>query len=308
MNQKKYSFAIITNLILTEFLIQLYIPLVEARSYSLGIEVGDVCTWETTAYDKDAIDHLISYGVLSTAYESIDEGFKLKLKIDLIDETNNGWEISADGYIGENAELYDGSITWVIYKNPSDFADEAFNDDGVAMFVVFLPIDIEDYLEEFNQKIPISWQDLIEVKKNQLIQKISSFTFNCSTITEYNEQGISKEYTIIYDGDVAYKRELISIENFLFTGAVILIGIVGGITAAIVIYLRNKKKRLKRMPPPQMDPYPPYHTEIPSQIRLPQMQRDNSQSSSPIIKFCPNCGKPRPSNAEFCVDCGERYD
>ena len=280
-------------------------------SYKLGIENGDEMIWEATEYNEEYIEKLINSGFLSTSYLQIEEGHKIKLSVSTLTEESDIWEVTVRGYEGEDLENYAGMETMEVYKDPQDLADKMFDDDNEAVYIVFMPYDVEDYLEELNNSISSIYKDTFYASENKFIQQISSLF---KVVSEYNEDGISEAYSLYYNDQVAYKRELKTVENTMFmtilVTSIIAASIIGAIVLFVVLYSRKRKRDKENAPergmmypggsPPTYKPQPQLKAPASAQGPLKPMVSDG------IERFCQNCGAPRKPGADFCTNCGKK--
>jgi len=243
-----------------------FTPVKAEEKYQLTLTEGSTLIYEYTKVDKDLLKYLAdSTGV--EEYEDlaeIDEGDKFKIVIATIEEKEDNWLITIELYRGKDFTDRAEDLEVKVYKDPSDLKDkilEEVNDDEDQSYLYFLPVNVKEYLESFEENI-IEDERYYEADYELSVDD-TELTFDYTIVgysdiieQSYNDDGILEEFVILCDGEEAFKRELIDIsqESFNVLSITILSVVsVVAISFIIGIYIFKKKKYVASDPEKKVD-------------------------------------------------------
>jgi len=249
-------------LILCNLGIILISPSINAdEKYHLGFtdKTNFTLIYEYTVVDDDKLEHLFqTTGVeLYEDLAEIDEGERFKMVITDIEEDDNDWSIEISLYSGNNLDESGDDIEVKVYKDPEDLVEELFEEsENEASAFYFMPLDVEDYLEDFNTLVIEDDRYLEEdyylyLDERELIFDYTSYGYSDIFVQEYNNDGILESLIILCDGKEAFKRELVdSYEDYSVTvySTIIIITSFLSILGSVA-YISYRRKRLKPSEP-----------------------------------------------------------
>ena len=241
---------------------------VSGEEYQLGFTEESHLTliYEYNKIDKDLLEYL-SESTGDDSYESLaetDEGAQFKIIISTIDDEKDYWKIIASIYIGEDLNQQGSDIESKVYKNPDKLADKILLDeeDDISS-IYFLPVDSEEYLEDFEGEIKgderyLSAEYILDVDKRELTFDFTPYGYPDKIILEYNEIGVQESLEILCDGELAFKLELIEYyedhKSIIFSVTIIIIAIISILSVYGIIIKKRKerplpdpKNRIKKM-------------------------------------------------------------
>jgi len=225
------------------------------EEYQLTLTEGTTLIYEYTKVDEDLLEDLAdSTGV--EEYEDlaeIDEGDQLKMVIATIEKEEDHWIIMVELYKGKEFEERGEDLEVKIYKDPSDLKDkilEEVDDDDDQSNLYFLPVNVKEYLDNFEESVIederyFEAEYELSVDDTELTFDYTPLGYSDTIEQTYNEDGILEEFTILCNGEDAFKRELIDIsqESFNILSITILSIIsISAISTIIGIYILRKKK------------------------------------------------------------------
>jgi len=234
--------------------------------YELMLSEGTTLVYEYTEVNEDLLEELAdSTGV--EEYEDlaeIDEGDKIKMVIFAIEEEDERWVITLELYKGKDFEERAEDLEVKVYKDPSDLKDkilEEVDDDDDQSYLYFLPVNVKDYLESFEESV-IEDDRYYEVNYELSVDD-TELTFDYtivgySDIIEqiYNDDGILEKFSILCDGEDAFKRELIDIsQESLNVLSLTVLSVISMLTSSVIIgvYIFKKKKYVASDPEKKVD-------------------------------------------------------
>lgn len=177
------------------------------NQYKLGLKERTVLIYEFSTVNTTLLDILAEYDYSYKELSDIPEGFTTKWVINNIDSKKNNWTISANLFTGDNLDVYSGNLQTVCFRSPELFSISVFNSSDV--FLDFLPVDVTEYLLEFNSCIPDLFNDTCYINDKSIIFDFRPLGYNDTIIYQYNTQGILEEYNILYGSQAALSRILI---------------------------------------------------------------------------------------------------
>lgn len=180
----------------------------------------------------------------------VEEGERLKIVISNIHERENDWSITAEVYKGKDLSQRGNDFKTLVYRQPEDLVEEVLiSDAGGINSLFFFPIDVKDYLSEF-EEIAKEDEEYYEkdyeliVDDKSLIFDYTFFGYLDTYVQEYNSEGILELFKILSSGKTAFKMELINsyedYSNIIF--AVIICSISSMLLTSFFI-LRKKRSR-----------------------------------------------------------------
>ena len=222
-----------------------------ADEYQLSIKENIGIIWEHTFLNKTLIQNLITeegYGETLLEYEV---GNQLKWDIDMIrsEEIFNVeyWLIFFSIIKGKNLEdvALDpyGECYTNIVKDPKDLFKVKFEDDDLPINLRILPVNAQKYLEVFVNNIPSANKSIFSSNKLVLIEDYTTKGKNHTIIRTFNEEGIISNYSLYYNGSLAYEYLLSKVIDYTI-GPTILMSVFGAIVCIglISLGLAVKKK------------------------------------------------------------------
>ncbi|MFX1258285.1 MAG: hypothetical protein ACFFAN_10520 [Promethearchaeota archaeon] len=237
---------------------------VKGKEYALGVSEEDhlALIYEYTKVDDKELKNLAeSTGV--GEYEDladIKEDNQFKMDLYKIESKENYWEITSALYSGENLDKRGEDVESKAYKNPEDLADKILEEEAKADFsLYFLPVDVEDYLEELEESI-LDSDEYYEVEYDlfvdgsELTFDYTPYNYSDTIVQEYNGKGILESFEILSDGEKVFKLELVDSYEEQFSLSLVFIAIIVTIvavsTAAVsyvcwILVLKKKKPSKK---------------------------------------------------------------
>ncbi len=142
-------------LILFNISLILISPSVKAEEYQLGFANKTRLTliYEYTDVDSDLLEELAD-STNDDIYEElskVDEGDKLKLVISSIVDDEDHWLINVELYTGKELDQQSSDFETKVYKKPEKLVDKILGTDAVINSFYFMPVDIEKYLDKFEE-------------------------------------------------------------------------------------------------------------------------------------------------------------
>lgn len=237
---------------------------------------------------------------LPTEKESL-VGFEFRWEIWEIDDKTNYYEISyalCEGTkegIRRLSARCDSGYTAHIGKDPVLVGQEMFKETSNYSFsILFIPHDVESYLERFIEGLPESNKSLFTAQGNTLRYKHEVSDGTYEMLINYNDQGIQSNFSLCFNGVPFYEYHYVgtyteTTEPTPFTSLSMIIVFIF-IPFIFFLYLRlrygKKDKNLKE-----------------KQRNLPSFQVQPAMQNN---KTCSNCGKDIEETAKFCEYCGKK--
>ncbi len=218
--------------------------------YKLGFKEGTVLIYEFSTVNTTLLDILAEYDYSYNELIDIPEGFAIKWVINNIKSQKTNWTISANLFTGDNLDEYSGNLQTICFRSPELFSNSVFNSSDV--FLDFLPIDVTEYLLNFDSYIPDLFNDTCYINDKSINFDFTPIGYKDTTKYQYNTQGILEEYNILCDNQVALSKVLIKSykQQEPFHSFIILFIVIASILSLIgfvIIYkYRQKKKAPKK--------------------------------------------------------------
>lgn len=288
------------------------IPFILAdTTYTFEVESGNDIIWEITKYNEAAITLLETNEDYSFGGNT-EKGLQIEWDIDEVDSYSgvdtDYWDVSY--YYSEGDDLRDNTTEgdWhyvYVAEDPVILADDWFDGNDLYEYtIVFIPVDVEDYLEEFTAE---DGSGVFTSKGNVLTINHTLEGHHDTIIIEYNDDGIEEKYQIYYDDLLAYEYELMGvygeeIDDYLIVVVVIIvIAVFAGIIVLVAVAKYNMKQ--KTTPPVSVQRIPPGGQPI----QPTQMPPPPAAQAVTVIGYCEYCGAERDSDAVFCPGCGQKF-
>ncbi len=228
------------------------------EEYQLGVSTNLTLVYEITEVDKEELENLARSSEDDTYKDlaELEEGTKFKLVISEIKEKDDSWVITSVFYSGENLDQQGDDLESKVFKDPSDLADDILSEeDAEESLFYFLPVEIEDYLEELEENILEDDEYLevaydVYVDGSELTFDYTPYGYDDTIVQEYTEDGILDSYTVLSDDEEVFKEELvdsfISSEfngDFTFIRTIVACSIVAIASSVSVVAYKKKKVR-----------------------------------------------------------------
>ncbi len=223
-------------------------------SYKLGIKLNSDLIYEYSYIDSDLLEKLEnedphSYSGLSQK----SQGSQEKWIIIEILENQTYWRIQIDGYIGVSFRKNAGQWYKFVYKNPasisSGFIWNGTRPNWVFGEPTFIPTNINEYLYNYNQSIPLTYQNITYSTYTQIIFDFTPVNFSDTLIYEFDHRGFLKSFQLFYKNSLAWKLELIKynvgIDYVLITTIIIVVISTSLISLEIYLIIKRKKRKEK---------------------------------------------------------------
>ena len=276
---------------------------VQAVEYNLGIEEGKSIIWEVTYVNDTLIQKLKDEGGISSTFSPRAVGQQTKYVIEEIEYKDNGtgiyhWKVDFHRYDGTNLVNSTGTEVGNGYyrnvaKDPSDAAPNWETSDSIFTNR-FMPLDVSQYLTALVAAIG---KTNISSSSNSLIYNNSVNGENDTSVYTYNTYGIRSNYSIYYNGSLAYSYDLVYYGDpyvdvvLMLIFIVILLGIV--IIAGIAAWISKKKKSNEK-----------YKKKQELKINTEAIRQLDQLKTG----YCEVCNSELDKDAKFCPVCGLKTD
>lgn len=232
--------------------------------YQLTLTEGTTLIYEYTKVDEDLLEDLAD----STGVEEfedlaeIDEGDQLKMVIMTIEEEDDRWVITVELYKGKNFEERAEDLDVKVYKDPSDLKDKILDEEeSDQSHLYFLPVNVKDYLDNLEESVLkderyYETEYELSVDDTELTFDYTVVGYSDTIEQVYTNDGILEEFTILCNGEDAFKRELINISQEIVNAlSITILSVISVVASSVIIgmYIFKKKKYVASDPEKNVD-------------------------------------------------------
>ena len=222
------------------------------ETFQAGFKENAELTYEYSHVDLLLLSELASEELSYADFLFIPVGTLIKWKVARVQETSQGWDALIEVWSGSGFRELADTFQVRMFKDPADFSYDLFN--GTASNLYFLPVNVSEYLDVFNNTIPLSARSYASITQAQLIFDWTSSSRNDTIIHSYNRFGMLGSLELQYNHTTAFRFQLV--QYTLGFDTILLWSIVGGsIGGTVGIALggywywwkkSNKRKRKKK--------------------------------------------------------------
>jgi len=172
--------------------------------------------WEIKGLEVSLLEKLENESSYASKFIKYHKNDKFYWEVSMMVEDRCCWWLKIKEYSGYILISDDTILSeykdefWIeVNKDPSQFCSSWFNQEYNRRNIWLIPNNVENYLEEFANSIPLANLNNYDIERMTLYEDLRNETTHGHSCFDYNYSGILNGYSLFYDNETALEISLV---------------------------------------------------------------------------------------------------